>query len=307
MATLSSHRLVVDERAANVPALSCETLSYKYPQGTLANDSIQLAIAKGELFCLIGPNGAGKTTLVRQITGHLRPSSGAVFLFGHDVNANLSLAGSLLGIIPQNPGLFDMLTVEEHLRYFGPLRGLSRLQTLAQTDRIINTLSLGPIRRRSVHQLSGGERRQVLIGLALLSDPPILVLDEPTVGLDPEVRRSLWKVIDAQRNSGKTVLLTTHYLDEAERLATRIGILIEGRLFFVGSLSQLYAQVGRSVCVSIGGRDLDGSDTKYYFDSPDEAQAFVMGHNFAHYSVGRVSLEDIYLRLIEHSNVKGLI
>jgi ABC-2 type transport system ATP-binding protein len=298
VATLIKDDLRLNSRIAEQSVLSCEGVTYVYPDGTRANDSVDLALGLGELFCLIGPNGAGKTTLVRQITADLRPSQGRVMIGGLDAHLKPAATKRLLGVIPQTAGLFDMLTVEEHLRAFGPLKGLTRAETRREVETIVAKMAMTNIRRKRVNQLSGGERRKILVGLALLGNPPVLILDEPTVGLDPEARRALWKIIEGQRLSGKTILLTTHYMDEAERLANRIGIIVSGRLLLVGTLHELYARVGKSIRVTRVEEGSDSGKTNYYFDSLNEAHDFI-GHNrFENYSVGRVSLEDLYLRLV---------
>jgi ABC-2 type transport system ATP-binding protein len=285
--------------------LVCDGVSYVYADGTRANDGIDLSLRRGELFCLLGPNGAGKTTLIRQITTELRPGEGRVTLFGRDAHADPAATRRRLGVIPQTAGLFEMLKVEDHLRLFGPLKHLSRAETRRQTEAVVEEVGLAPLLDRRVRQLSGGQRRKLLVGLALLGDPEMLILDEPSVGLDPVARRALWKTVLGQRAAGKTILLTTHYMEEAERLADRIGFIETGRLTRAGTLAELYAQLGKSVRVT----ELDGEsgDARghHYFDSVAEAQSFVRDQDLETYSVGRVSLEDIYLRLMGHALESG--
>ena len=280
------------------PPIVCEAVGYVYPDGTRANQEIDLRIERGELFCLLGPNGAGKTTLIRQITTELRPSSGRIRVAGRDAHADPVATKRRLGVIPQSASLFEGLTVENHLLRFGPLKHLSRQQTRERLAFVLRECELEPLRARRVRTLSGGERRKVLVGLALLSDPEILILDEPTVGLDPVARRTLWSTIEAQRAAGKTILLTTHYMDEAERLADRIGFIGEGRLTRVGTLASLYAQLGKSVRVTELDPDDGSSRATHLFDELAEAQRFVRERGLETYAVGRVSLEDIYLRLM---------
>ena len=280
------------------PPIVCEGVGYDYPDGTRANQGIDLAIERGELFCLLGPNGAGKTTLIRQITTELRPTSGSIRVAGSDAHVDPVATKRRLGVIPQSASLFEGLTVESHLRLFGPLKHLSREQTRERLAFVLRERALDPLREKRVRTLSGGQRRKVLVALALLADPEILILDEPTVGLDPVARRALWSTIQQQRDAGKTILLTTHYMDEAERLADRIGFIGEGRLTRVGTLASLYAQLGKSVRV-IELDERDGSPRgTFFFDELSEAQRFVRERGFDTYAVGRVSLEDIYLRLM---------
>ena len=280
------------------PPIVCEGVGYDYPDGTRANQGIDLAIERGELFCLLGPNGAGKTTLIRQITTELRPTSGSIRVAGSDAHVDPVATKRRLGVIPQSASLFEGLTVESHLRLFGPLKHLSREQTRERLAFVLRECELEPLRAKRVRTLSGGQRRKVLVALALLADPEILILDEPTVGLDPVARRALWSTIEGQRAAGKTILLTTHYMDEAERLADRIGFIGEGRMTRVGTLKSLYAQLGKSVRVT----ELDAGDgsplATHFFDELAQAQRFVRERGFETYAVGRVSLEDIYLRLM---------
>jgi len=287
--------------AAAPIAVACERVTYVYPDGTRASDGIDLALRRGELFCLLGPNGAGKTTLIRQITGDLRPCAGRITICGVDVQADPAAIKRRLGVIPQNVGLYDMLTVEDHLRLFGPLKRLSRADTRTQSEALLREVGLADARRKRVSALSGGERRRILVALALLADPDVLVLDEPTVGLDPIARRLLWATIARQRDAGKAILLTTHYLDEAERLADRIGFIEHGRLTRVGTLAELHAHVGQSVRVVELDDGAGPARAQHYFDGMASAQAFIREHDLRAYSVGRVSLEDIYLRLMGHA------
>jgi ABC-2 type transport system ATP-binding protein len=278
--------------------IECEGVGYVYAGGTRANQGIDLALERGELFCLLGPNGAGKTTLIRQITTELRPTEGRIRVGGRDAHADPIATKRRLGVIPQSAALFEGLRVEEHLSLFGPLKHLSRAATRERVELVVKECELGALRARRVRTLSGGERRKVLVALALLSDPEILILDEPSVGLDPVARRALWSTIERQREQGKTILLTTHYMDEAERLADRIGFIGAGRLTRTGTLASLYAQLGKSVRVT----ELDPGDGsvrgQHYFDELVHAQAFVRERKLDTYAVGRVSLEDIYLRVM---------
>jgi ABC-2 type transport system ATP-binding protein len=280
------------------PPIVCEGVGYDYPDGTRANQGIDLVLQRGELFCLLGPNGAGKTTLIRQITTELRPTAGRIQVAGRDAHADPVATRRRLGVIPQSAALFEGLMVEAHLRLFGPLKHLSREQTRERLAFVLRECELEPLRQKRVRTLSGGQRRKVLVALALLADPEILILDEPTVGLDPVARRTLWSTIESQRAAGKTILLTTHYMDEAERLADRIGFIGEGRLTRVGTLASLYAQLGKSVRVT----ELDAADgsarATHLFDELSQAQRFVRDQGLETYAVGRVSLEDIYLRLM---------
>lgn len=281
--------------------ITCRNVSFSYPDGTRAADDINLEIKAGELFCLLGPNGAGKTTLIRQLTCDLAPSSGVIEIFDLDVTKHQAAAKSRLGIIPQNVGLFDALSVREHLKYFGPMKGLTRAETKVAATRVIEECELSEYVDKRASQLSGGQQRKVLLALALLADPDILVLDEPTVGLDPSARRNVWATIERQRAQGKTILLTTHYLDEAEHLATRLGFIDKGVLGEQGTLQELYARLGKSIRLVEQDADTAESLHTHLFDNVAEAQKFAQSRALESYSIGRVSLEDIYLRLVGHN------
>jgi len=283
------------------PVLVCEGVEYVYSDGTRANEGIDLALHRGELFCLLGPNGAGKTTLIRQITTELRPTAGRVLLDGRDAHADPIATKRRMGVIPQVASLYDGLSVEEHLLYFGPLKGMTRAATRAAAEPLLRECELDGLRHKAARDLSGGEQRKVLVALSLLSDPDLLVLDEPTVGLDPSARRQLWATIEGQKAAGKTVLLTTHYMEEAERLADRIGLIDQGRLAHAGTLNDLYLALGKSFRVTRLHPETGAMLSQHYFDDLAEAQRFVQEKGFQAYAVGRVSLEDIYLRLTGHA------
>jgi len=275
----------------------CEHVNYVYSNGTVANRDICLSIAAGESFCILGENGAGKSTLVRQITTELRPTSGRILIEGHDAHTQPSLTKRKLGVIPQAAGLFTGLTVEEHLRYFCPLKRLKAEDGKEAVDRVIESCGLVPARKTRVGKLSGGQQRAVLIALALLSNPEILILDEPTVGLDPILRRSFWALIEEQRALGKTVLLTTHYMEEAEKLATRVAFMNKGTLRWVGAISDLATEMGNSFRLMLF--DAGGEHVRtYFFNTLSEAQDCAQSQSSQSYSIGRVSLEDLYVRLM---------
>ena len=279
-------------------AIRCIGVVHVYPDGTRANDGVNLELERGELFCLLGPNGAGKTTLIRQVTTELVPTEGSVEVLGEDAHRNPTQTRRRLGVIPQDAGLYEALTLREHIELFGPLKHLSKNESRLQAQSLLAQLELEPHSEKRVRDLSGGQKRKLLVALSLLGDPEILVLDEPTVGLDPVARRALWSLIEAQRARGKTILLTTHYMDEAERLADRIGFIADGRLGRIGTLQSLYDQLGKSVRVLELDETTGAPRQPRYFDTLDQAQAFVREKGLTAYSVGRVSLEDIYLRLM---------
>jgi ABC-type multidrug transport system ATPase subunit len=223
----------------SAPAVECAGVAFSYRGGDSVLNGLELRIHRGEVYCLLGVNGAGKTTLIRLITGETTPRAGTVRVCGQVAGSRG--ASQRLGIIPQSVGLFAQLTVRDHVLSLAPLKGLDRASARRELERLTTECELSDILARRAGSLSGGQQRRVLFALALLGAPDVLVLDEPTVGLDVDARERVWAAIERQASSGKSVLLTTHYLDEAERLATRIGFLSQGRLVREGSLAELAA------------------------------------------------------------------
>jgi ABC-2 type transport system ATP-binding protein len=279
------------------PAIDCERVSFRYGPAGWAVRDVSLRVGSGEVVCLLGPNGAGKTTLVRQVTGQLRPASGTVRVLGYDLATQRERAREHLGVVPQEAGLFEPLTVAAHLAHFAALKGLPRRSRRESVASVATACALEPLLPRRVSRLSTGEKRRVLVALALLGDPAVLVLDEPTVGLDPVVRRSIWETLREQRARGRAILLTTHYLEEAQHLADRIAIVEKGALVRLGTLAELYAELGRTVRVS----ELDprtGQAVRHeYFDTVAAAHEFVAAARLGRFLIGFVTLEDVYLRL----------
>ena len=229
-----------------VAAVRARRLVKRYKDGTVANRGIDLELYPGELISILGPNGAGKTTFLRQLTTELRPTSGSIQIFGIDAVAAPQQAKQMMGITPQEAGVFQSLTVSEHFELFARLKRISKETVGREANEVIESLDLVAERRKRVGALSGGQRRRVLIGLALLGHPPLLVLDEPTTGLDPSSRMAVWGVIRRAVTDGAAVILSTHYIEEAERLSDRVGIISRGRLIACGSLDELLALIEKS-------------------------------------------------------------
>jgi ABC-2 type transport system ATP-binding protein len=203
-----------------------------------------------------------------------------------------------MGITPQEAGVFERLTVREHLEFFARFKRLSRKAARAAAYEVIADLGLEAETNKRVGTLSGGQRRRILIGLALLGRPPLLVLDEPTTGLDPSSRRAVWRVIRRAVSDGASVILSTHYMEEAERLSDRIGIIAQGQLIAFGTLEELLEQLGRSYRLSYRNPidPLSEPLVRYCVDFA-EAQTHVVREKLSEYSIARASLEDVYFTL----------
>jgi ABC-type multidrug transport system ATPase subunit len=284
--------------AARAPALSVRGLFKRYRDGTEANRGIDLDVRAGEVVSVLGPNGAGKTTFLRQVTTELRPTGGSVGVFGVDAVAAPLRAKRLMGITPQEAGVFEQLTVREHLELFARLKGLSKRDARAASRVVAEELGLAAEFGRRVGTLSGGQRRRVLVGLALLGRPPLLVLDEPTTGLDPASRRAVWDVIRGAASRGAAVMLSTHYIEEAERLSDRVAVILAGRLVAFGTLEELLGRLERSYRVSYRDHlETEGEMRSLYFASFAEARRHVETERLSEYTVARASLEDVYFSL----------
>ena len=301
-ATIESFSRIALERRTATPrreiAVQVSNLVKVYRNGTEANRGISLEVRRGEVVAIVGPNGAGKTTFVRQLTTELRPTTGSVRVFGVDAVAEPERAKRAMGITPQEAGLFDRLTVREHFELFARLKHLSALAAREAAQAVIAQLGLIAETNKSIGALSGGQRRRILIGLALLGSPPLLVLDEPTTGLDPSSRRAVWGVIRGAVADGTTVILSTHYMEEAEHLSDRIGVIASGRLIAFGTLDELLARVDRSYRLSYRDPIDPLSDLRIrYCASFAEAQQHITRELLSEYSIARASLEDVYFRL----------
>jgi len=204
-----------------------------------ALDGVDLEVDRGEVFGLLGPNGAGKTTQVRQITGELAPTSGSVRVLGVDVVREPQRAKGLMGVVPQEAVPYPHLNAREHLSLFGRLHGLSAGRARERAETLIEALGLQEHAKKPSIQLSGGLKRKLLVGNALVAEPPVLVLDEPTTGFDPGARRNAWEIVRNLAALRKTVFLTTHYMDEAQSLANRVAVISRGVIVAEGPPSTL--------------------------------------------------------------------
>lgn len=226
-----------------VPVLEVAGVSKSY--GTRqALQGVDLTVAPGQVVALLGPNGAGKTTLLSIVAGILRADRGTVRVNGFDVARDPLRAQRSLGFAPQTTGVYEPLTVEENLRFFGELAGLRRRQLDRRLTEVCEGLLLARLRSRKCQQLSGGEKRRVHTAVALISEPPLLMLDEPTVGADIETRMALVELVHDLASGGTAVLYTTHYLPEVEALGAAVVLVDEGRVIARGSVDQLIDEHG---------------------------------------------------------------
>ena len=218
-------------------------LSKTYASGFVALRDVSLDIRRGEIFALLGPNGAGKTTLISIVCGIVRPSAGSVLAEGHDIVNDYRAARSLIGLVPQE------LTTDAFESVWGTVsfsRGLfGKSRNPAHIEKLLKTLSLWDKKDSKIMTLSGGMKRRVMIAKALSHEPRILFLDEPTAGVDVELRRDMWRLVRTLRDDGVTIILTTHYLEEAEEMADRIGVISKGELILVEDKRELMRKLGK--------------------------------------------------------------
>ena len=198
--------------------------------GVTAVDGLSLNIKEGEIFGLLGPNGAGKSTTINILSGILQPTSGSAFVGGYDITVDPDNVKRLIGVCPQHSAYYKYLTGRENIKLFGDLHGMPKALIKERSNHLIEKIGLEEAADRKSSSYSGGMVRRINLAMALINDPEIAFLDEPTVSMDPQSRRATWGFIEEFRQSGKTVILTTHYIEEAEELADRVGIIDHGML-----------------------------------------------------------------------------
>ena len=227
--------------------LSISGLTKVYAGGTKALDDVDLDIRKGEIFALLGPNGAGKTTLIGAVCGLVRPTAGTITAFGHDLGREWRSARARIGLVPQELSTDMFETVWRAVSYSRGLFGLA--PDKARIEEILRSLSLWEKKDSQIRALSGGMKRRVLIAKALAHDPELLFLDEPTAGVDVELRKGMWEQIGALRERGTTIILTTHYIEEAELMADRVGIIRGGKILMVDDKADIMKRMGTTEAV----------------------------------------------------------
>ena len=226
------------------PALQIESLVKRYPTGVEALRSVSLQIESGDFFGLLGPNGAGKSTLIHCTTGLAQPTSGSIAVYGHDAIKHYTEARQAVGLAPQEPNIDWFLTVEETLDYHAGYFGMPKRERRERTEEMLETFSLVEKRNERTRTLSGGMKRRLLLARALMHKPPLLILDEPTAGVDIELRLELWHYVQRINQEGTTILLTTHYLEEAEQLCNRIAFINDGQIAGEGTSAEQAAEYG---------------------------------------------------------------
>jgi ABC-2 type transport system ATP-binding protein len=233
--------------------LRCEGLIRRFGDRT-AVDGVSFEIAQGETYGLLGPNGSGKTTTISMLSGILTANEGTVELVGNPITPAAVEAKRAIGLVPQEIALYEDLTAAENLRFFGRLQGLGAKKLKARIDDVLEVVSLRDRANDRVDEFSGGMKRRVNIAVGLLHGPQLLVLDEPTVGVDPQSRNQILASVETLGTAGMAVLYTTHYMEEAERLCDRIGILDRGRMIAEGTQAELVANIGENDLIIVEGQ-----------------------------------------------------
>jgi ABC-2 type transport system ATP-binding protein len=302
------------------PIISVSNLSKTYASGFSALKNINLDIRRGEIFALLGPNGAGKTTLISIICGIVNPSEGKVLADGHDIITDFRAARSRIGLVPQELTTDAFETVWATVSFSRGLFG--KPANPAHIEKILRDLSLWDKKDSKIMTLSGGMKRRVMIAKALSHEPQILFLDEPTAGVDVELRRDMWEVVRALSETGVTIILTTHYIEEAEQMADRVGVISHGEIILVEEKAELMRKLGRKQLtlhlqnpleqvppvLASHGLELgdDGNELVYTYDTQGERTGITAllkdlndaGIRFRDLQTKQSSLEEIFVNLV---------
>jgi ABC-2 type transport system ATP-binding protein len=300
--------------------ISIANLSKTYATGFEALKAVNLDIRRGEIFALLGPNGAGKTTLISAICGIVNPTEGTILVDGHDIVTDYRAARAMIGLVPQE------LTTDAFESVWGTVsfsRGLfGKRANPGHLEKVLKDLSLWDKKDSRIMTLSGGMKRRLLIAKALSHEPQILFLDEPTAGVDVNLRRDMWQLVRSLRDNGVTIILTTHYIDEAEEMADRIGVISKGEIILVEEKTELMRKLGRKqltlqlkstleripseLAAYHLGLSADGNELTYTYDSQGERTDIVAlledldnaGIGFKDLHTTETSLEDIFVSLV---------
>ena len=303
--------------------ISISNLSKVYDDGTNALDKVNLEGNKGEIIALLGPNGAGKTTLISTICGITKPSNGSVSIDGYDISKNFRDARKLVGLVPQDITLEPFEKVMNTIKFSRGLFGKKKDDALI--ERILGKLSLWEKRDSRIMELSGGMKRRVLIAKALSHEPRLLFLDEPTAGVDVELRQSMWNVVADLKKDGVTIILTTHYIEEAEAIADRVGIINKGELLLIEDKASLMNRLGQKVLKIDLQKSLkklpkeldkksvklsdDGMSLTYVYDTKQKRTGITKllsdlsnsGINLRDIQTDQSSLEEIFVNLVREN------
>lgn len=309
------------------PVINIQGVTKTYKGGLQALKTVDLQIGKGEIFALLGPNGAGKTTLISIICGIVTPSTGTVIADGHDILKDYRQARMKIGLVPQELTTDAFETVLATVTFSRGLFG--RAPNPAFVEKVLRDLSLWEKRNDKIMTLSGGMKRRVMIAKALSHEPDILFLDEPTAGVDVELRRDMWELVRRLRESGVTIILTTHYIEEAEEMADRVGVILKGELILVEEKTALMKKLGKKTLTlnlqdpltvlppELAEWDLtlksDGNELEYVFDSNAERTGVPsllrrlsdLGIAFKDLNTRQSSLEDIFVSLVHRDTTTG--
>src|SRR6204780_3627897 len=302
------------------PVISVSNLSKTYASGFKALDGINLEINRGEIFALLGPNGAGKTTLISIICGIAKPSQGSVSVDGHDIVTSYRAARSLIGLVPQELHTDAFESVWATVSFSRGLVG--KPKNPGHIEKVLKDLSLWDKKDAKIVTLSGGMKRRVVVAKALSHEPQILFLDEPTAGVDVELRKGMWEVVRTLQASGVTIILTTHYIEEAEEMADRVGVINKGEIILVEDKANLMQKLGKkrlklhlqgkidSLPVSLAAYNLElsggGSELTYNYDTKGDRTGITSllsdlrgaGIRFYDLDTTQSSLEDIFVSLV---------
>ena len=305
------------------PIISISNLSKTYASGFQALKGINLDISKGEIFALLGPNGAGKTTLISIICGIVNPTSGTVSVAGHDIITGYRATRSMIGLVPQELTTDAFETVWATVSFSRGLFG--KRANPAHIEKVLKDLSLWDKKDSKIMTLSGGMKRRLLIAKALSHEPEILFLDEPTAGVDVELRKNMWEIVRSLRASGVTIILTTHYIKEAEEMADRIGVINNGEIILVEDKTELMRKLGKKQLtlqlqnpldavpaeLSVHRLELvaDGGELIYTYDTQSERTGITAllkdlnqaGIRFKDLQTTQSSLEEIFVNLVKRA------
>jgi ABC-2 type transport system ATP-binding protein len=302
------------------PIIVIKDLTKTYASGLVALKNVNLEIRRGEIFALLGPNGAGKTTLIGVVCGTVNASAGTVLADGHDIVADYRAARSKIGLVPQELSTDMFETVWATVSFSRGLFG--KPKSPAHIEKVLRELSLWDKRDSKIMTLSGGMKRRVLIAKALAHEPQILFLDEPTAGVDVELRRDMWQMVRSLRATGVTIILTTHYIEEAEQMADRIGVINKGEIILVEDKAVLMEKLGKKQLILLLQRPLssvpdalsayelelssDGNQLVYTFHAERERSKIAgllrelaeLGIDFKDLQTRESSLEEIFVSLV---------